>query len=78
MELEEAKKILSDGKILFQIQRDTALSIRVAIETLLNKLEHKDKVINDMADCIAYGGKIHGGNPEKVIEYFEKKAEASI
>ena len=36
---EEAIKILSDSNILFNIQRDTALSIRVAIETVLNMLK---------------------------------------
>ena len=42
---EEAIKILSDSNILFNIQRDTALSIRVAIETVLNMLKEKDKKI---------------------------------
>ena len=42
---EEAIKILSDSKILMNIQRDTALSIRVAIETVLNMLKEKDKEI---------------------------------
>ena len=40
---EEAIKILSDSKILMNIQRDTSLSIRVAIETVLNMLKEKDK-----------------------------------
>ena len=44
---EEAIKILSDSNILFNIQRDTALSIRVAIETVLNMLKEKDKLINE-------------------------------
>ena len=44
-EQEEAIKILSDSNILFNIQRDTALSIRVAIETVLNMLKEKDKKI---------------------------------
>ena len=42
---EEAIKILSDSNILFNIQRDTSLSIRVAIETVLSMLKEKDKEI---------------------------------
>ena len=38
-EEEKAIKILSDSNILFNIQKDTALSIRVAIETVLNMLK---------------------------------------
>lgn len=49
---EEAIKILSDSNILFNIQRDTALSIRVAIETVLNMLKKKDNQIDLMADFI--------------------------
>lgn len=45
---EEAIKILSDSNILFNIQRDTALSIRVAIETVLNMLKEKDKKIESL------------------------------
>lgn len=51
-EQEEAIKILSDSNILFNIQRDTALSIRVAIETVLNMLKKKDNQIDLMADFI--------------------------
>lgn len=43
----------------------------------LNNLVISDKMIDVMADCIAYGGKIHEGKPEKVKEYFRKKAEES-
>ena len=42
---EEAIKILSDSNILFNIQRDTALSIRVAIETVLNMLKENSAEI---------------------------------
>lgn len=44
-EQEEAIKILSDSNILFNIQRDTALSIRVAIETVLNMLKENSEEI---------------------------------
>ena len=42
---EEAIKILSDSKILMNIQRDTSLSIRVAIETVLNMLKENSAEI---------------------------------
>ena len=42
---QQAIKILSDSKILMNIQRDTSLSIRVAIETVLSMLKEKDKEI---------------------------------
>ena len=51
---EEAIKILSDSNILFNIQRDTALSIRVAIETVLNMLKEKDKEIKKLKENINY------------------------
>ena len=44
-EQEEAIEILSDSNILFNIQRDTALSIRVAIETVLNILKQNSAEI---------------------------------
>lgn len=44
-EQEEAIEILSDSNILFNIQRDTALSIRVAIETVLNMLKENSAEI---------------------------------
>lgn len=49
---EEAIKILSDSKILMNIQRDTALSIRVAIETVLNMLKEKDKEIEKKDNAV--------------------------
>ena len=49
-EQEEAIEILSDSNILFNIQRDTALSIRVAIETVLSMLKEKDKYIKNAND----------------------------
>ena len=45
-EQEEAIEILSDSNILFNIQKDTALSIRVAIETaldMINDLQREKK-----------------------------------
>lgn len=45
-EQEEAIEILSDSNILFNIQKDTALSIRVAIETaldMINDLQRENK-----------------------------------
>ena len=45
-EQEEAIEILSDSSILFNIQKDTALSIRVAIETaldMINDLQREKK-----------------------------------
>ena len=49
---EEAIKILSDSNILFNIQRDTALSIRVALETVLNMLKEKDEEIEKYKNMI--------------------------
>ena len=46
-EQEEAIKILSDSNILFNIQRDTALSIRVAIETVLNMLKQNSAELTE-------------------------------
>ena len=75
-EQEEAIEILSDSNILFNIQRDTALSIRVAIETVLNmliekdkKLEKKDKQIELTIDFIY---KLAQKQPGTVIHYLEK------
>ena len=73
-EQEEAIKILSDSKILINIQRDTALSIRVSIETVLSMLkqnsaelaeksaeiEKKDKIIDLMAERIEWLCKSNG------------------
>lgn len=39
------------------------------------EIEKKDKMIDLMADCIAFGGAIHKGEPNKVKEYFERKAK---
>lgn len=39
------------------------------------EIEKKDKMIDLMSDCIAFGGAIHKGEPNKVKEYFERKAK---
>lgn len=41
------------------------------------KLENKDKIIDEMADCIAFGGSIYEGEPEKVKQYFERKVNSN-
>ena len=64
---EEAIKILSDSNILFNIQRDTALSIRVAIETVLNMLKEKDKEIEKKDKII-----------DLMAEVFYKKFKAEL
>ncbi len=51
---------------------------KMSIEQLEKQLSLKEEIINAMADCIAFGGKIYEGKPEKVKEYFEKKAEWNI
>ena len=85
---EEAIKILSDSKILMNIQRDTSLSIRVAIETVLNMLkekdkeiEKKDKIIDLMAEVFYKKFKaellLEYGfeNEKKIKKYFKEIAE---
>ncbi len=64
---EEAIKILSDSKILMNIQRDTSLSIRVAIETVLNMLKEKDKEIEKKDKII-----------DLMAEVFYKKFKAEL
>ncbi len=51
---------------------------RMNIEQLEKQLRLKEEIINAMADCIALGGKVYEGEPEKVKEYFEKKAKWNI
>lgn len=85
---EEAIKILSDSNILFNIQRDTALSIRVAIETVLNMLkensaelaeksaeiEKKDKEIDFILDKLNenYTDVFKNNEVKGIIEIYEK------
>lgn len=70
------------GAILSLIEKQQAeysdLKLKYEQGLLLHKkhisdLEIKDRMIDVMADCIAYGGKIHEGKPEKVKEYFRNK-----
>ena len=89
-EQEEAIKILSDSKILMNIQRDTSLSIRVAIETVLNMLKEKDKEIEKKDKQIDLMAEQLAGltiwdtekeepliltDKEEVKQYFERKVK---
>lgn len=54
----------------------------IIIESALKLIKEKDKEniilkkqIDFMADCIAYGGSIHKGEPGKIKQYFEMKAK---
>lgn len=65
-----------------QIKYDNCICSTTDLEIVLNMLkekdaeiEKKDKMIDLMADCIAFGGAIHKGEPNKVKEYFERKAK---
>lgn len=67
---EEAIKILSDSNILFNIQRDTALSIRVAIETVLNMLKAQQRKIKTLTQTNrSYKGMIR--KKDKEIEKYK-------
>lgn len=73
---EEAIKILSDSNILFNIQKDTALSIRVAIETaldMINDLQRENKSL--IQTNRSYKGMIR--KKDKEIESLKKAGEAT-
>lgn len=85
MNIEEAKEYLKEmkdncikGMMKGAIYTDEKAEKKaLAIETVLSELEKKDGIIDLMADCIAYGGSVHKGEPEKVKQYFGMKYEAS-
>lgn len=68
------------------IQNYQKITAKNTIKTLKDELlqeknkeiEIYKKMIEVMADCIAFGGKVHFGEPEKVIIYFKKKAISAI
>ena len=88
MYIEKAKKLLNGIDIKFFLNGtieqsnyivDKADETNLAIETVLNELEKKDKVIDLMAeyivDLIKYNNSEEIRDAEEVKQYFYKKAE---
>jgi hypothetical protein len=75
MQIEEAKKIL--GYQLNMKDTDVYTPINYeAIETVLNELEKKDKVIDEMAKCLSNADDYFGDmSVKETKEYFYKKVE---
>lgn len=44
-----------------------------ALETVLNLIEKKDKIIDEMAKYIVGGNRMHNVSVDEVKEYFKKK-----